>query len=210
MKIGFFGKEELLGAIDGRAEVTDNYRNYRKCVEPITNLKSISNFVVEKSALHIRKYEQNLSVILKIPGSFTIDFDGIRFINYIELDFGNCDKTGYSYYIEVSSNGEWKRVADYTDYRCHSTQYIFFAKTAVESIRIYCSYCRGGGTNFILNDFKSMIREVPSNLYNSSKNKWDLDYSSQNVNKCHAPLYGPQFDLSSKAKSNANKLLIKS
>ena len=208
---GHFGNEQLLSAIDGRAESTDNYQYYRKCVQPINSLKSISNFILEKSVLHSRKYEQNLSVILRIPGSFTIDFDSIHFINYMELDFGNCDKTGYAYYIEVSPDGsQWKRIVDYTDFRCHSTQYIYFNKTAVKSIRIYCSHCKGGGTNFILNDFKCMIREVPSDLYNTSKNRTDLDFSSQNINKYFSPLYGPQLDLSSKTKSSSQKHLIKS
>ncbi len=150
---------------------------------------------MEKSALHCLSYDQKLSIIFTIPGSVTIKFDCIHFFNYMEINFGNCEKTGYSYYIEVSINGEWKRIVDYTDYHCHSQQLIYFPKTAAQYIRIYCTRCKGNGTNFIINEFKSMIREIPSTLYKNSKNKIDLDYMSENKNKCYAPLYGTQVDL---------------
>ena len=209
--LDLFARDDLLTAIDYRkGQALDNYENYRKCCEPIVNLRSIAGYIVDKSVLHSHKYAQNLSVILKIPGSFTIAFDSIRFINYLELGFGNCDKTGYSYYIEVMTDGHWKRMVDLTDYQCYSTQYLYFAKTAVKSIRVHCTHCRGGGTNFIMDDMKCMLKEVPTHLYNSSRNKTDLDYSSQNINKSYAPLYGPQLDLSSRARPSANKVLIKS
>jgi len=164
-------------------------------VTPVNSLKSISNLILEKCALHSLPYEQNLSIVIRIPGSVTIGFDCIHFINYMEIEFGSCERSGYSYYIEVSTNGDWKRIADYTDYHCHSTQSIYFPKTPVHYIRVYCSRSKGSGINFIIKDFKCMIREIPQNLYSNSRNKNDLDYSSQNKNKCYAPLYGTQIDL---------------
>ncbi|CAG2165643.1 unnamed protein product [Oppiella nova] len=193
---GFFAREELLMSIDNRPKTGDNYR---KCVAPVLDLGSISQFIVEKSVLYSHKFEPNLSVVQKIPGCVTFDMDCLRFANYMELEFGNCCRTGYSYYVEVSTDSvKWERVADYMDYQCYSTQCIYFPKTAVKQLRIYCGL--SGGTNFILNDLKLMIKEFPKNMYHNSRGKSDLDYGSYNPNKTYAPIYGTHHDISSKAK----------
>lgn len=188
-----FGKDDLLEAIQkGSDEVRDDI-NYRKCVKPIKGLESILSGVREKTAVYRKPYEQSSSIIFSIPGSVTIKLDTIHFLNYIEINFGNCEKSGYSYYIEVATHeNEWFRIADYTDYYCYSTQTLYFKKVAIQYIRIYGTRCNGGGINFIIDSFKSMIKEIPSSVYQYSRNKneLELDFKGENKNKCHAPLYG--------------------
>ncbi|XP_054163405.1 BTB/POZ domain-containing protein 9-like [Oppia nitens] len=225
---GYYQRDELLSTIDNNntntaagacnRQVVDNYRNNsRMCCKSIMSLQEMSPYLVEQSVLYCRRFDPNVSsIVQKIPGSVTFDLNCVHFCNYLELDFGNCEKTGYSYYIEVAadnSDHNWRRIIDYTDYRCHSVQYIYFSKTAVKRLRIHCTYSKSGGTNFIINNIKLTVQDVPTKLYTNGlrgagRLDTSSDYTCHNTNKCYEPLYGPQLDIS-KALSAKQQSILK-
>lgn len=168
--------------------------NLRYCMRPIKCIEEVAGFVQDKTAVYRRPYEQTASIIFSCPGEVVMNLDHVRFFNYMEIHLGNSENTGYSYYVESSTDGiEWNRVADYMDFYCYSTQYLYFNTVPTKYLRIHGYRCRSG-TNFIIEALKCYIREIPFSMVSRCRIKTDLDYAAENKNKVRAPLYPNSFD----------------
>ncbi|XP_050434983.1 BTB/POZ domain-containing protein 9-like [Adelges cooleyi] len=92
------------------------------------------------------RVQQNVNLIHGSQGVLDIkEYDGVAMItlgrlaiiNKITILFGDNDSGDYSYYIDVSIDGNhWVRVIDYSDYFCRSVQDLWILKQLVRYIRI--------------------------------------------------------------------------
>lgn len=66
-----------------------------------------------------------------------VELGSIYILNHIQILLWDRDIRSYSYYIDVSVNKEiWKRVVDYSRYKCRSRQFLHFSPVAVKYIRL--------------------------------------------------------------------------
>lgn len=147
---GILESDFILDAI--AVQTNKDYLNYRGALVPEENIatsKYGAHVIMGRDANYLLDGDTKLFDMEKGYTSHVIDendiannciiveLGGIYIINHIQILLWDRDIRSYSYYIEVSVNKEiWKPVINYSNYKCRSWQYLFFAPVAVKFIRL--------------------------------------------------------------------------
>lgn len=145
---GILESDYILDAI--AVQTNKEYLNYRGALVPDENIATIkygARVVLGKDANYLldgdtKSYDMENGYTSHLidegdTNCIIVELGGIYIINHVQILLWDRDVRSYAYYLEVSVNKEiWKRVVDYSNYKCRSWQFLHFAPVAVKFIRL--------------------------------------------------------------------------
>lgn len=97
-----------------------------------TIFNQLTNLMIVSGSTYTSMHPESLDT-----GSIIVDLGNIRSINLIKILLLDTDSRQYSYYIDISLDGEdYIRLIDHTQHYCRSWQYLYFQLRPVKFIKI--------------------------------------------------------------------------